>query len=357
MHTASNPAAAKAHIPTKPAPAAWPKLKTAAKQPPKPVSAPRPQPAAKPKPKPKPGATTTAQARPPEDVLYNIWLQPFQTRQQQRPARCPPTVTGAAATPVMAERAAVEARRAASCHPSKPAPQAHGPPQARPQQRQGPPAASPPPYQPSMSAHIQQMPRYRRHCKFQPHPEAETVRAYPRVQIRPRPRSPRSPAAQDYEDSPGPATATSPHDPSTPSHAHFSAQGKGPAKEQWLQRWTHTQLWVLRKWARAERSLEGLVHRPDKGSVKNSRLQPAGGWMRQAAWEAMLADALHPLRVHPGNLPTPQDHLFVLKRLQKTLQETRREGRRLWDITPGPTPRTHTPLLPRKHRRTDTGST
>ena len=41
---------------------------------------------------------------------------------------------------------------------------------------------------------------------------------------------------------------------------------------------------------------------PRKGSVENCCLQPAGRWMPQAAWEAMLADALHPLGVHPRNL-------------------------------------------------------
>ena len=90
-------------------PAARPKLKTAAKQPPKPVGAPWPQAAAKPKPKPEPGATTTARARPPEDVLYDLPPQPSLTRQQQRQARCRPTVTDASATIFMAERAAAEA--------------------------------------------------------------------------------------------------------------------------------------------------------------------------------------------------------------------------------------------------------
>ena len=257
----------------------------------------------------------------------------------------------------MAERAAVEARRTSSRHLSKPAPQAHGPPPTGPDRRQGPPAASPPPYQPSMSAHIQHMPRYRRHRESQPNPEAETVRAYPQVHIRPRPHSPRTPTAQDYEESPRPATATSPHDPITPTHAHSSAQDRGAAQGHWWRRWTHTQVWELLKWARAEPSLEGLVHRPRKGSVENCRLQPAGGWMPQAAWEAMLADALHPLVVRPRNLPAPQDHPYVLRRLRETLQGTQRDGIRLWDITQSPTPDTHTPSPPHKRRRTDAGGT
>ena len=63
---------------------------------------------------------------------------------------------------------------------------------------------------------------------------------------------------------PQPATGTSPHDAITATHAHSSAQ-------------THTQVWELRKWARAEPLLEGLVHRPRKGSTENCRLQQAGG--------------------------------------------------------------------------------
>ena len=152
------------------------------------------------------------------------------------------TVTNAAATTFMAERSAAEAQRASSRHLSEPAPQTHGPPATRPEERQGPPAASPPPYQASMSAHIQQIPRYRRHRESQPNPEAETLRAYQRDHICPRPHSPRTPRAQDQEEFPRPATATSPHDPITPAHAHSSAQGHHPTQGQWWRRWTHRQL-------------------------------------------------------------------------------------------------------------------
>ena len=296
-------------------------------------------------------------ARLPEDVLYDIQPQPSQAQRQQRPARRPTTVTDATATTFMAERAAAEAQRTSSRHLPKPAPQAQGPPPTGPERRQGLPAASWPPYQPSVSAHIQRMPRYCRRRESQANPEAETVRAHPRVHIRSRPHSPRTPTAQDYEESPGLATATSPHDPVTPTHAHSSAQDRGPAQGQWWQRWTHTQLWELRKRVRAEPSLEGLVHRPRKGSVENCRLQPVGGWMPQAAWEAMLADVLHPLGVQPRNLLASQDHRYVLRRLRETLQETQRDGIRLWDITQSPTPRTHTPSPPHKRQRTDTGGT
>ena len=199
------------------------------------------------------------------------------------------------------------------------------------------------------------MPNYRRRRESRPNLEAETVRTYPRVCIRPRPHSPRTPTAQDYEESPRPASATSPHDPVTPTHAHSSAHDRGPAQGQWWQRWTHTQLWELRKWARAEPCIQDLVHRPRKGSVENCCLQPAGGWMPQAAWEAMLADALLPLGVHLRNLPAPQDHPYVLRRPRETLQETRRDGIRLWDITQSPTPHTPTPSPPHKCRRTNTG--
>ena len=79
--------------------------------------------------------------------------------------------------------------------------------------------------------------------------------------------------------------------------------------------------------------------------------------MPQAALEAMLADAIHPQRVHLRNLPASQDHPYVLRRLRETIQETRREGMHLWDITQSPTPRTHTPSPTRKRQDTDTSST
>ena len=104
-------------------------------------------------------------------------------------------------------------------------------------------------------------------------------------------------------------------------------------------------------------SLEGLVHRLRKRSVENCRLRPAGGWMPQAAWEAMLADALHLQGVHPRNLPAPQDHPYVLTHLRETLQETQRDSIRLWYITQSPAPHTHAPSPPHKPRRTDTGDT
>ena len=91
--------------------------------------------------------------------------------------------------------------------------------------------------------------------------------------------------------------------------------------------------------------------------MENCRLRPAGGWMPQAAWEAMLADALHPLGVQPRNLPVPQDHPYVLRRLRETLQETQRDGIRLWDITQSPTPHTQTPSPAHKCQRTNTGGT
>ena len=167
----------------------------------------------------------------------------------------------------MAERAAAEAERTSCRGLSKPAPQAHRPPSTRPDPRHGPPAACPPPYQPSISAHIQHMPRYRRQRESQPNPQAATVRAYPRVRIRPRPHSPRTPTEHDYEESPRPATATSPHDPITPTHAHPSAQDRGPAQGQWWRRWTHMQLWELRKWVPAEPPLESEQRPPAVGGV------------------------------------------------------------------------------------------
>ena len=299
----------------------------------------------------------TARARTPEDVLYNLRPQPSQTWQQQRPAHRPPTVTDAAAITFMAERAAAEARLTSSRHPSKPAPQAHDPPRTRPEQRQGEPAVSLPPYQPSMSVRIQRMPPYGRHHKTPTQPGGEDRARVPAGPYPPTPPLPTEPHRTGLRGLPGPATATSLHDPTTPTHAHSSAQGHGPTHGQWWQRCTHTQLWELRKWARAEPSLESMVHRPRKGSAENCRLQPAGLRLPQAAWEAMLADVLQPQGVHLRNLIAPQNHSYVLRHLQETFQATGREGRRLWDITRSPTPRTHLPSPPRKRPCTDTGST
>ena len=71
----------------------------------------------------------------------------------------------------------------------------------------------------------------------------------------------------------------------------------------------------------------------------------------------MLANALHPEGVHPNQLHATQDQPRVLKRLREAIRATRKEGKRLWDITPSPPPRIDTPSPPRKHRRTDTGGT
>ena len=63
------------------------------------------------------------------------------------------------------------------------------------------------------------------------------------------------------------------------------------------------------------------------------------------------------LGVHPRNLPAPKDNPYVLRRLRGTLQETQRDGIRLWDITQSRAPHTHTPSPPHKRWRTDTGGT
>ena len=54
--------------------------------------------------------------------------------------------------------------------------------------------------------------------------------------------APHSTPATGLRGLPGPARATSLHDPTTPTHAHSSAQGHGPTHGQWWHRWTHTQL-------------------------------------------------------------------------------------------------------------------
>ena len=79
--------------------------------------------------------------------------------------------------------------------------------------------------------------------------------------------------------------------------------------------------------------------------------------MPQDAWQATLAKALHPQRVHRRQLPQPQEHPRVLRRLRESLQATRKKGKRLWVITPSPAQFTDTTSPPRKRRRTDNNST
>ena len=95
----------------------------------------------------------------------------------------------------------------------------------------GPKNSVPAPLQAPVSAHIQQMPCYCRPRGSQTNPEAESLSGCPQVQLHSRPCSQCTPTAQDYEESPGHATATSPHDPTTHTHAHSHtpAQGHGPS--------------------------------------------------------------------------------------------------------------------------------
>ena len=70
----------------------------------------------------------------------------------------------------------------------------------------------------------------------------------------------------------------------------------------------------------------------------------------------MLPDALHPQGVKPRQLPAPQAHMHVIRRLHETLQVTQKEAKRLWDVTQSLPPRTDTTSPARKRQRTDTGS-
>ena len=82
--------------------------------------------------------------------------------------------------------------------------------------------------------------------------------------------------------------------------------------------------------------------------MENCWLWPARGWMPQDAWEAMLADALHPQGAHSGQLPAYGNHLHVLRRLWEGLLAMQKEGNFLWDIIPSQPQRTNTPSAPRK---------
>ena len=83
---------------------------------------------------------------------------------------------------------------------------------------------------------------------------------------------------------------------------------------------------------------------------------PAGGGVDAAGRMGSHAGRCAPPPRSPPPQP-PQDHLYVLGRLRETLQETQRDGIRLWDITQSPAPHAHTPSPPHKRRRTDTGDT
>ena len=153
-----------------------------------------------------------------------------------------------------------------------------------PEQHQGQPAVSSAPYQSPVCAHVQQMPRYCRHHGPQLNPVVESVSTCAAG-------SPRTCTAQDYEDSPRPTAAASLHESTMRTHTHANAnanadahaQGHRPARGPWWQRWTHTQLWELRRCAPSETGLEGLVCQPCRKMSENRQLQPAGGSMPQDA--------------------------------------------------------------------------
>ena len=133
--------------------------------------------------------------------------------------------------------------------------------------------------------------------------------AYRRVRVRSHPRSARTLTAQEYEDSPRPATATSPHHPNTHTgtHAHTPNQGHSPAHGPWWQRWTHAQLWELQKWARAEPFLEGLVRHPRRESAEKCGLRPAGGSMPQASLGSKAGQGTQsPVNPPPASSPHPR---------------------------------------------------
>ena len=112
---------------------------------------------------------------------------------------------------------------------------------------------------------------------------------------------------------------TPPHAPTPTLTLTPLPKGHGPADGPWWQRWTHEQLWEQGKWAQREPSINGLVRQPCGESADDRILPPMGGWMPQAAWQAMLAHALYPQGVHCREPPAPQDQPYVLRRLRHTL--------------------------------------
>ena len=107
------------------------------------------------------------------------------------------------------------------------------------------------------------------------------------------PATPRHGTTRTPPGPPPPAIPTTPPHPPTPT-APFNAGD--PSQGEWWQRWTQTQLWELRKWAPAERSLEELVHRPRKGV--GGELPPQGGGG---------LDATGRMGSHADRCPPPQE--------------------------------------------------
>ena len=182
--------------------------------------------------------------------------------------------------------------------------------------------------------------------------------AYTRVRVRPRPaHSPRTPTARDYEESLGPPQPTV---PMTPPHAPTptptpttkatdqpSERGgsAGPTRSCGSCRSGPGRSSLTRAWS------------PGSQGVGEQPSTAAGGGMDATGCMGSHAGGCAPSLGSPSReLLPPQDHLYVLRRLRQTIPETRREGKRLWDITPSQVPPTDTPLPPRKGRRTDAGS-
>ena len=182
------------------------------------------------------------------------------------------------------------------------------------------------------------------------------MRAHARVHIRARPHSPRTPTEEDYEESPRPVAATGPHDPVTPTHAHSSVKTAGPPKDSGGSAGPTRSSGSCESGPGESPPSRAWSIGPARGRWRTAASGRRGGWMPHAAWEAMLADALQPLGVHPRNLSAPQDHPYVLRRLRETLQETQRDGIRLLGHHPKPSPaQTHPLTTPQasahRHRR------
>ena len=284
VFTASNPAAAKAHALTTPAPATRPKPKTAAKQPPKPLGVPRPHSATRPKPKPKPGARTAARAPPPKDVLYDIRPQQAKARRQQRPARSPPHRHRRRRHHLHGRARRGRSTTHLVSPPLKACTLAPWTAPDRTRSTRG-----------STSSVLAPLPT----LDVSPHTAHAPLPPPPRVETRPRgggrariPGSPHPPA---------PRLPAHPHGTGLRGipqarHRHQSPRPDPPPLRPLLRPRRRPRPGTVVAALDPHAALEGLVHQPRRGSVENCRLQPAGGLGWVGLDSPDLKNATHPSR-------------------------------------------------------------
>ena len=168
------------------------------------------------------------------------------------------------------------------------------------------------------------------------------MRAYPRVHIRPRPHSPRTPTAQDYGESPRPATATSPHDHVTPTHAHpppeatapprNSGGGAGPRRRSGSCKSELEQSPPSRAWSAG----------PAGGRWRTAASSRRGGGCRRPHGKPCWPMRFIPWMANPANSPRPRTTRMPSGACGRPSRR-RNETAYACGTSPKAQPRTHTP--------------